>query len=92
MLYKFIWNDKPEKIKCTTINKPYKQGGLKMFNLDVFIDSLQLTWIKRYLNDKGSQWTILAEYNIGSHKKFFEMGSLWHQKLKQSQIASIIAC
>ena len=84
MFYKFIWNDKPEKIKRTQINQSYKEGGLKMINLEAFIDALQLTWVKRYFTDTGSQWSILTEYNIGGQEKFFEMGSLWHHQLKET--------
>ena len=80
MFYKFIWNDKPEKIKRAIVNMPSKKGGLKMIDLEKFINALQLTWIKRYFSDKTSQWSILADFNIGSQKKFFEMGPLWHKK------------
>ena len=55
-----------------------------MIDLDKFTDALQLTWVRRYFNDKDSQWAILAEYSLGCQKRFFEMGSLWHQKLKDA--------
>ena len=57
MFYKFIWSNKPDKIKCTIINKPYKQGGLIVIDLGTFIDALQLTWVKRYFADSGSKWS-----------------------------------
>ena len=84
MFYNFIWNNKPDKIKRFVINKSYKQGGLQMIDLEIFIDSLQLTWVKRYFDDNGSQWSILAETNLGGKKRFFEMGSLWHRKHKET--------
>ena len=84
MFYKFIWNNKPDKIKRTIINKPYHQGGLKMIDLGTFIEALQLTWVKRFFADSGSQWSTLTEYNIGSKRKNFDMGSLWHQNLKKN--------
>ena len=74
MFYKFIWNNKPDKIKRTIINKPYHQGGLKMIDLGTFIEALQLTWVKRFFADSGSQWSTLTEYNIGSKRTFFDMG------------------
>ena len=84
LFYHFIWNNKPEKIKRVVINKPYQLGGLKMIDLDKFVDALQLTWVKRFLTNKGAQWANLAEYNIGNKKKFMEMGPLWHQRLKDN--------
>ena len=83
IFYKFVWHDKPEKIKRNIINKSYKEGGLKMIDLESFIDALQLSWVKRYFLDTGSQWSILTDYNIGRWSKFMEMGSLWHLKLKE---------
>ena len=47
-----------------------------MIDLDKFVDALQLTWVKRFFNNKGPQWAILAEYNIGNHKKFIEMATV----------------
>ena len=41
-----------------------------MINLETFIGALQLTWLKRYFADSGSQWSTLTEYNIGSKKNF----------------------
>jgi hypothetical protein len=32
MIYKFIWNDKREKVKRETMNKNYLEGGLKMID------------------------------------------------------------
>ena len=84
ILYQFIWNDKPEKIKRTIINKSYDQGGLKMIDLEKFVHALQLTWVKRYFEDKNSQWSIIMKYNVREKNKFFEMGSLWQQKLKKT--------
>ena len=71
MFYKFIWNNKPDKIKGKLINKPYQQGGLKMIDLGIFIEALQPTWVKQYLADTVSQWSTSTEYNIGSKRKFF---------------------
>ena len=49
IIYDFIWNGKPEKIKRDTLTNSYEKGGLKMIDLETFIRSLKITWIKRII-------------------------------------------
>jgi hypothetical protein len=42
MIYKFIWNDKREKVKRETMNKNYLEGGLKMIDIDKYIEAIQI--------------------------------------------------
>ena len=49
ILYSFLWNKKPSKIKTTIVTKQYCEGGLKMLNLNAFMGALKLTWIRRLL-------------------------------------------
>jgi hypothetical protein len=47
IIYKFIWNDKREKVKRETMNKNYLEGGLKMIDIDKYIEAIQIKWIKK---------------------------------------------
>ena len=47
--YEFIWEGKPEKIKRDILTKKYENGSLKMTDLETLIESLKLTWIKRFM-------------------------------------------
>ena len=49
IFYRFLWNNGPDKIKRTVITQGYECGGLRMINLEVFILSLKITWIRRLL-------------------------------------------
>jgi hypothetical protein len=42
MIYKFIWNDKREKVKRETMNTNYLEGGLKMIDIDKYIEAIQI--------------------------------------------------
>lgn len=53
LMYNFIWDDKPEKIKRNTLNPNYERGGLKMINIEKFIWSLKISWIKRLLEKES---------------------------------------
>ena len=41
MFYKFIWNNKIDKVKRTTITRDYLKGGLKMINIGQFLKALK---------------------------------------------------
>ena len=56
MIHKFIWNDKRERVKRETMNKNYLEGGLKIINLDTYIEAIQKkmhSWKKRNLTMVG---------------------------------------
>lgn len=59
MLYKFIWNDGPDRIKRQVLWQKYKAGGQQMINLDVFIKALKVSWMKRLLFTDGN-WQMLC--------------------------------
>ena len=57
LMFKFIWDQKPDKIKRKTLCQNYINGGLKMLDLKKCMLSLKASWIKR-LTDKNNkeQW------------------------------------
>ena len=46
ILYNFLWNDKPEKIRRKTICAQIDKGGLKMVTIDIMIKSMKLSWLR----------------------------------------------
>ena len=65
ILYSFLWNKKPSKIKTTIVTKQYCEGGLKMLNLNAFMGALKLKWIRRLLlNDCKWQHFIKSEIDM----------------------------
>ena len=51
----FLWDNKPDKVNRKTIIQNYENGGLKMIDIDMFINSIKSGWVKRIIdkNDKG---------------------------------------
>ena len=47
----FIWNGLNPKIKNSTINNNYENGGLKNVNIAAKISSLQSSWIKKLFDE-----------------------------------------
>jgi hypothetical protein len=54
-LYKFIWGDKIDKISRKTLQLDFESSGNRMTNIDTFIKSLKLTWIRRIFTT-NSNW------------------------------------
>ena len=76
-LYKFLWDGKPEKIKCTTICQNKIDGGLKMPDVEKFIKSLKCTWIRRLITSPTSPWAKLFERSYGPIESLFKVGPFW---------------
>ena len=55
ILFKFVWDSKPDKIKRTTICHDHLEGGLKMINIKKFQQSLQVSWVRKFLSSCDSQ-------------------------------------
>ena len=46
----FVWDSKRSKIKHTTLIGNYDYGGLRDIDIDIKIDALQASWLKRLLD------------------------------------------
>ena len=74
MMYKFIWNGKPDRIKRTTLTQNFLNGGMNMIDLTAFISSLKVTWVRRIYSNPKAPWTSLAKTYIGTVKKLALLG------------------
>ena len=62
IFFEFVWQG-PAKIKKEVIIKNYCKGGLQMINIKAFVQSLNISWVKRLVN-KTSQWQSLINHSI----------------------------
>jgi secreted PhoX family phosphatase len=65
MIYKFIWNDKREKVTRETMNKNYLEGGLKM--IDKYIEAIQIKWAKKLTSKKFANWKVITLTSLALH-------------------------
>jgi hypothetical protein len=56
IIYRFLWNEKMDKVKRTTIQRPISEGGLNMTDLDYSAKTLKIKWIFRLLDNEGAKW------------------------------------
>ncbi|MCG7879937.1 MAG: reverse transcriptase family protein [Candidatus Thiodiazotropha endolucinida] len=60
LFYKYLWNNGPDKIKREVIEQNYENGGLKMVNVDKFMRSMKLTWMRRILTKSNKYLETVA--------------------------------
>ena len=63
-MYKFIWNNKRDKIKRTIMNQEYKLGGCKMIDINVQNKSLKLAWIPLIFRNFNCFWVECIKSNL----------------------------
>jgi len=60
LLFKFVWNNKPAKIKSETLIGDIDNGGIRMPYFPSVVQSLKVIWIQRLLDTSNSKWKKLA--------------------------------
>ena len=59
IFFKFLWNNKPAKIKRSTIIAPIEQGGLSMIDVYEVHATSKCSWICRLFNESESKWKLI---------------------------------
>ena len=54
ILFKFLWDNKPDKLKRNQVTLPTSKGGLNMINIEQFIASLKITWLRRLIKSENT--------------------------------------
>jgi hypothetical protein len=62
--YKFIWNNKNDKVKRKTLIADYQHGGLKMLDINSFVKAQKIIWIKRFLTPEKASWKALLNLSL----------------------------
>ena len=50
LLFKFLWNDKSDKIKRKQLMQKYEYSGLKMVDIKAQLKSFQINLVNRLIN------------------------------------------
>ena len=73
LLYKFIWQNKFsdkkafEKVKRSVLNSSVERGGLNMISVKDMQGALEISWVKKLIQQEGARWTIIPYHE---YKKF----------------------
>ena len=77
ILCKFVWDNKPDKIKRKVLYTSYVEGGLKMIYSFNFVKALKISWVKRLITDKNPPWYAVFVKSCGETKYLTVMGGEW---------------
>ena len=74
--FKFIWKNKIDKVKRTTLINTYEKGGLNMIDFESYFNSLKASWVNRLTDTYYENWKVIPEkyFNIvGKNWLVFKM-------------------
>ena len=74
LFFKYLWGNSVEKVKRKIVTQEYKYGGLKMVDLNIFMHSLKLSWLRR-LSKMSNKFSYLVESNNPFMKNIYKFGS-----------------
>ena len=63
MSFKFLWKNKPDRMKRVDTMLPLNKGGLNMPDIETFWDSLKISWARRFLAE-DCLWQKLLQLNL----------------------------
>ena len=66
-MFRFLWKNKKDKIKRTSMYQDLSTGGLWMVDIKLTIKSLRLAWIERLLFRDNCNWKIVPDYFFNKH-------------------------
>ena len=69
--FEFIWNSKRDKVKRSTVIKSYEEDRLRMTDMNYYINSINITWVKRLTDpeNKGA-WKIPHVHELDKYGGF----------------------
>ena len=76
MLFDFLWDGKPDKIKRSICKNKIEKGGLGMIDIKLFEKSLKLTWIRRFINS-DPKWKIIISTIYPKLEYFWKYGNYY---------------
>ena len=65
-LFKFLWNNKQDKIKRTSLYQDFEKGGLRMPDIQTVNKALKFAWIPRLLRTGGQFQNIYSRNMVVS--------------------------
>ena len=95
LINNFIWDNKPPKIKYTTLIAPITQGGLNLQDLETKIKANKITWIKHLIDQNiNKPWKDFLQLSFKDpiHKiPFHNKKDYKHINLKQNFYAEMFS-
>lgn len=62
--FKFLWNDKGDKIKRDKMINKYEDVGLQIIDIGFFRQALKSNWVKKYFGRGTSKWKLFFNLQL----------------------------
>ena len=56
LIFEFLWDGKPPKVKNTVVTNTFEKGGLKIPDIDSVAKSQKIVWVRRIVQNKDACW------------------------------------
>ena len=86
LFFSFVWGGKRDPIKRAKVIQSYELGGLHMVDIQGFVKSMKLTWLKRLMTS-NAVWAQLAAKELPDIQDILCYGT---KKLQKSNIKTQI--
>ena len=83
LFYKFLWNKKPDKIKREIIVQKLEDGGLNKPDVNQFIKSLKISWIRRF-HQSNATWRFILIQDLPLFDRTLQWGPEFLLKLRSN--------
>ena len=98
LLFRFLWDNKNDKVKRSIVVNKYEEGGLRMIDIDCFMKANKISWIFRYINPNNiGQWKIAFDHelkDVGGPKFwnfFLHKKDIMHLNISNSFLLDVIS-
>jgi len=83
ILFEFIWNNKSDRIKRTTLIGTLDLGGINMIDVKILNKSLKISWVKRLVQQHGTWCSLITDklpFNPSEDNiKYFLQANLYYK-------------
>ena len=79
LLFKYVWNKKPDKIKRNYLISPTEKGGLGIPHVPSQFAALKCAWIKRLISESNASWKLLILRQLPCRDRFL-WGCNFHKR------------
>ena len=86
IMFKFLWNNKPDKIKRVIMYGTRAEGGLTMPHIENYNVSLKASWIKRLTENTNKGWARTALKLFQKGKSTILMGNISIKQLEKEKL------
>jgi exonuclease III len=78
LFYSFLWKDKRDKIKKTTVIREIKDGGIKMIDIDSMARAMKCKWAARLYDNLDKKWAIIPNSYFKPYSLKLFMSTTYH--------------